>query len=71
MIAIINRGPETDDPMGERSYTVGINNEVIATFKHTRRDGLATCLRKAADAVELEEQARVTDLLKRVHGQHD
>lgn len=49
MIAIINKGGPAD---GVCTYTVGINREVIATFEHDRRDGLATCLRKAADAVD-------------------
>lgn len=49
MIAIINReGP--DD--GVCTYTVGINRRILATFTHDRRDGLAFCLRKAAEAVE-------------------
>lgn len=41
-----------DDPMGERNYVVRINDKIITYFKHTRKDGLATCLRKAAEAVD-------------------
>lgn len=49
MIAIINReGP--DD--GVCTYTVGINRRILATFTHDRREGLAVCLRKAAEAIE-------------------
>lgn len=33
-------------------YQVRINTKVIAEFEHWRKDGLAECLRKAADAVE-------------------
>ena len=56
MIAIINRGPHTGDSGGERNYDVCINDKLIAQFKHKRSDGLATCLRKAADAVEQKDE---------------
>ena len=49
MIAIVNRGGDAD---GVCEYTIGINNTVLATFQHDRRDGLAKCLRLAADAAE-------------------
>lgn len=49
MIAIINRG---GDQEGVCSYTVSINKKVVASFTHNRYDGLAECLRKAADAVD-------------------
>ena len=52
MIAIINRENLGGDL---RRYTVGINEQVVATFEHNRSDGLATCLRKAANAVEMAE----------------
>ena len=57
MIAIINRGPtESADPYdtgSERNYTVQINREpVLVGFQHERRDGLAACLRAAADALD-------------------
>ena len=56
MIAIINKGGTDPDPGGLRAYTVQINHEIIVpAFSHFRRDGLATCLRKAADAVEEKE----------------
>lgn len=42
------RGP--DD--GECEYRLRINSQVIAYFSHSRPDGLAECLRKAADAAE-------------------
>lgn len=58
MIYIINKGAtnpsEEYDPGGERNYEVGINQTPFATFTHRREDGLATCLRKAADAIERE-----------------
>ena len=53
MIAIVNVGPHDDqDPTGWRNYEVRINHEVIATFRHRRELGLASCLRMAAAAVE-------------------
>lgn len=52
MIAIINKGPQADGPGDERTYELRINNEVIGTFRHFRRDGLAECLRKAAECAD-------------------
>ncbi|TVQ95493.1 MAG: hypothetical protein EA399_17710 [Desulfovibrionales bacterium] len=43
---------EGEDPGGLRRYEVKINTELIATFDHCRRDGLAVCLRLAAEAVD-------------------
>ncbi len=55
MITIKNLGPDgrhfDDGPGGWRLYEVRINRELICHFHHKRSDGLATCLRKAADAV--------------------
>ena len=64
MIAIVNVGPHDDpDPAGWRNYEVrinheviGINHEVIATFRHKREHGLARCLRMAAAAVDKEKR---------------
>jgi hypothetical protein len=52
MIAIVNVSP--DAPVtGINQYEVRINRRVIAKFEHFRHlDGLAQCLRDAADAVE-------------------
>lgn len=55
MIAIVNVGPQDKNPGGLRNYEVRINHKVICTFTHYRRDGLAECLRKAAEAVEGKE----------------
>lgn len=60
MIAIINRSRKSS---GECEYELKINEVSIAHFKHIREDGLSTCLRKAADAVE---QARAEDLMRMV-----
>ena len=37
---------------GIQVYSVNINRNVITEFEHTFEDGLATCLHKAAEAVE-------------------
>jgi len=49
MIAIINKG---GNPLGKCHYHVQINDKLIAEFEHSRPEGLAECLRLAADAVE-------------------
>ena len=64
MIAIVNKGPHTDDKGGERNYTVQINNKVITTFKHKRKDGLAVCLEKAAEAVKKQDIQNMLDILE-------
>jgi hypothetical protein len=49
IIQNVSEGPMT----GLQQYIVRINSDpVVATFEHIREDGLAECLRKAADAVE-------------------
>lgn len=51
MIRIRNMG---GPPNGVCQYEVGINNHsALATFKHDRRDGLAVCLRRAANAIDI------------------
>ena len=63
MIAIINRGGLDD---GVCTYSVGINKRIIAMFEHDRRDGLATCLRKAADAVDRIRLEALTEFVFKV-----
>lgn len=63
MIAIINQG---GDMSGECEYRIQINNELITTFKHSRPDGLAECLRKAADAVEKEKEEKKIRILEQI-----
>lgn len=65
MIAIVNMGPHDDpDPLGERTYEVRINSEVIATFKHKRGDGLAKCLHRAGEAVDLAKSKEINRLFE-------
>jgi hypothetical protein len=54
MIKIINDG---GDEQGICTYRIQINKQHICKFEHNRLDGLADCLQKAADAVELSEWA--------------
>ncbi len=51
MISIVNidRKPR---PGGAHSYCLRVNLETILFFAHDREDGLAECLRQAANAVE-------------------
>lgn len=37
---------------GPHEYVVKINSATVACFTHNREDGLATCLRRAANAVQ-------------------
>ena len=39
------------DAKGMADYEVRINQKLIVRFRHKRGDGLAECLRRAADAV--------------------
>ena len=48
-IVIQNMGEEGNNVW---RYEVRINREVITRFSHYRPDGLATCLRLAAEAVD-------------------
>lgn len=53
MIAIVNVSPEDAPTVGLNDYEVRINSRVICTFQHERKfEGLAQCLRDAADAVD-------------------
>lgn len=52
MIIIHNISGDNFDYTGINHYQVRINQKIIAEFDHKRSDGLAECLRLAADAVE-------------------
>ena len=55
MISIIF---ESGDPEGKSVYQLTLNDQTICKFGHHPPDGLADCLRKAADAVELSDWAK-------------
>jgi len=63
VIAIVNITPEGEPVDGWNEYQVRINRNVITHFRHRRSEGLATCLRKAADAVEETFRLRQVALL--------
>jgi hypothetical protein len=53
MSVIITNVSTHDDEEGVNQYVVRINqNPIIARFDHVRSEGLAECLRRAADAVD-------------------
>lgn len=54
MISITNEG---GNKQGICTYRVQVGNQHICKFEHNRLDGLADCLQKATDAVELTEWA--------------
>ena len=59
----------TDSPLfGVDDYQLRINNKVICKFKHKREvNGLAQCLRDAADAVDNKDSTKLEDILKLIN----
>jgi hypothetical protein len=56
MSVVITNVSTHDDLTGPNDYIVRINSQpVIARFTHVRSEGLAACLRRAAEAVEAAE----------------
>ena len=43
------------NPLGVSEYEVRINNKIITTFMHNRKDGLPKCLQEAAKAVDKQQ----------------
>lgn len=62
MSVTINNVSERPSEAGINYYEVTIGPQVIATFAHIRADGLAACLRHAADAVERRERAKAAGI---------
>lgn len=56
MITIQNITPDYDENEYGNDYVVCINGRLICELTHDRPDGLAACLRKAADAVDARER---------------
>lgn len=68
MIAIVNiGGGDESNPLGERTYEVRINREVIATFKHKRSDGLGACLSAASKAVERSKWMTAEEFIQSIN----
>jgi len=55
MIAIVNVKAHDTDIGGLRTYEVRINDQVITTFQHRRKDGLGRCLLEASKAVDRQK----------------
>jgi len=51
-IIITNKGQAHGENETTRIYHIKINEKLITEFTHDRENGLAECLRKAADAVD-------------------
>ena len=62
-MSIIIRNVSTGVPTGVQQYELKINQRILLQFEHTREDGLAVCLRKAADAVEADRDKKVIQIL--------
>ena len=43
---------------GEQVYSLRINNRELCQFTHRSEDGLEACLRRAADAFEVQESLK-------------
>lgn len=64
-IIIQNISPEGAPMTGPNRYQVRINQTVICEFEHDRqRNGLAQCLRDAADAVQAEQDHYIIEMLR-------
>ena len=61
-IVITNMGGIADSD--ECSYAVKINAKVITHFTHRRIDGLAECLKKAANAVSDQHSRDILAMLE-------
>lgn len=59
VVKIENVSPRAARDDEEHDYVLRFNNEpVLVRFRHVRSQGLAACLRAAADAVERELEPR-------------
>ena len=64
MIIIQNVSPKDSTNTGENDYELRINRKLICKFKHNRQlDGLAECLRDAADSFEKAKRDQIENLL--------
>ena len=55
-VIIENHSPHQMMDHEKHQYRLKVNDEHIAWFRHRRDEGLAECLRRAADAVDKEER---------------
>lgn len=68
MISITNISKDPN-PTGLCGYEIRINRDLIAKFKHNRPDGLAQCLREAADAVDQQKRLETMEMWKNISSQ--
>jgi hypothetical protein len=59
VIKMITIRYESGDIQGNCIYRVQINKSLVCKFEHNSSDGPADCLKKAADAMELNEWAEI------------
>ena len=52
MPIIIENITDVPTSKGSNKYRIRVNQKVIAEFYHTREEGIAECLRRAAEACE-------------------
>lgn len=58
IIENISEQPRSDDQ--KHSYRLRINGRRIAVFEHRRDEGLAECLRRAAEAIDAAREGGPT-----------
>jgi hypothetical protein len=56
-VIIHNMGSLDGTQDGNHQYSLKVNNELICTFEHRRSEGLAKCLKRAAEAAYWHEKA--------------
>lgn len=68
MSIIIQNVSTEDTPLkGYNNYQIRINDNIICNFTHKRKaNGLAQCLRDAADAVEAKEHDRILSIINAI-----
>ncbi len=60
---VINNIDKNPRNIGPHQYVLRINAKEICSFSHNREDGLATCLRKAANAVAMVDDKDLLDFM--------
>ena len=68
MAIVIQNVGNNPSPFGEHEYVVRINNDEICRFTHVREQGLATCLMRAAEAVERNKWEQVRQMFSVANG---
>lgn len=61
MPIIIENITDVPTSKGSNKYRIRVNQKVIAEFYHTREEGIAECLRRAAEACEDPKRIEVVN----------